>query len=31
MPRTTTQLRRMSVTAPAPRVAYQRTLLDTEA
>src|SRR5438445_12138719 len=29
MPRTTTQLSRMSVTAPAPLVVYQRTLLDT--
>ena len=29
MPRMTTQVRRMSVTAPAPRVAYQRTVLDT--
>ena len=29
MPRTTTQLSRMSVTAPAPRVVYQRTLEDT--
>ena len=27
MPRTTTALRRISVTAPAPRVVYQRTLL----
>jgi len=29
MPRTTTALSRISVTAPAPRVVYQRTLLDT--
>jgi hypothetical protein len=29
MPSTTTLLRRRSVTAPAPRVVYQRTLLDT--
>ena len=29
MPRTTTALSRIKVTAPAPRVVYQRTLLDT--